>query len=111
MAYTRGSSEDWDRYATISGDEGWGWEAIRQYLEKVIPSLRMPLLDVYGHRNRTKNGLNQQITIIPLANMIPSFTPPQESTLSAFPVFFDLMSTRGLFKPPKICQTSSPSTR
>ncbi|KAJ7685951.1 hypothetical protein B0H17DRAFT_1204633 [Mycena rosella] len=34
MAYTRGSSEEWDRYATLSGDLGWSWNNIQQYLRK-----------------------------------------------------------------------------
>ncbi|KAK0473382.1 aryl-alcohol-oxidase from pleurotus Eryingii [Armillaria novae-zelandiae] len=34
MAYTRGSSQDYDRYAKISGDRGWGWEALQPYFRK-----------------------------------------------------------------------------
>ncbi|KAK0212179.1 aryl-alcohol oxidase precursor [Desarmillaria ectypa] len=34
MAYTCGSSEDYDRYASISGDPGWGWDEMRQYIRK-----------------------------------------------------------------------------
>ena len=34
MAYNRGSSEDWDRYASISGDQGWSWDAVQQYFRK-----------------------------------------------------------------------------
>ncbi|KAK0495556.1 aryl-alcohol oxidase precursor [Armillaria luteobubalina] len=34
MAYTRGSSQDYDRYAKISGDPGWGWEALQPYFRK-----------------------------------------------------------------------------
>ncbi|KAJ7149767.1 aryl-alcohol oxidase [Mycena crocata] len=34
MAYTRGSSEEWDRYARLSGDSGWSWTKIQQYLRK-----------------------------------------------------------------------------
>ncbi|KAK7055884.1 mitochondrial choline dehydrogenase [Favolaschia claudopus] len=32
MAYTRGSSEEWDRYARRSGDEGWSWNSIQKYI-------------------------------------------------------------------------------
>jgi choline dehydrogenase-like flavoprotein len=35
MVYTRGSSSDYDRFAEISGDPGWGWDRIQQYLRKV----------------------------------------------------------------------------
>ncbi|KAJ7692133.1 aryl alcohol oxidase [Mycena rosella] len=34
MAYTRGSSEEWDRYARLSGDPGWSWNNIQQYIRK-----------------------------------------------------------------------------
>ncbi|KAK0499124.1 aryl-alcohol oxidase precursor [Armillaria luteobubalina] len=34
MFYTRGSSQDYDRYAEISGDSGWGWNALQHYFRK-----------------------------------------------------------------------------
>ncbi|KAJ3569077.1 hypothetical protein NP233_g5293 [Leucocoprinus birnbaumii] len=34
MTYTRGSSEDWDRYASISGDNGWSWDGIQPAIFK-----------------------------------------------------------------------------
>ncbi|KAK0479236.1 aryl-alcohol oxidase precursor [Armillaria novae-zelandiae] len=40
MLYTRGSSQDYDRYAKISGDPGWGWEALQPYIrknERIVP--------------------------------------------------------------------------
>ena len=54
MAYNRGSSEDWDQYASISGDEGWSWNSVQQYFRKVSHlnytiSLR---LTVVGNRTR-----------------------------------------------------------
>lgn len=35
MAYTRGSKDDYNRYARLSGDEGWGWDRIFPYFLKV----------------------------------------------------------------------------
>ncbi|KAJ7773189.1 alcohol oxidase [Mycena metata] len=32
--YTRGSSEDYDRYARITGDEGWSWNSLIPYQRK-----------------------------------------------------------------------------
>ncbi|KAJ7223851.1 aryl-alcohol oxidase-like protein [Mycena haematopus] len=32
MAYTRASSEEWDRYARLSGDEGWSWNNMQKYM-------------------------------------------------------------------------------
>ncbi len=37
MAYTRGSFEDWDRYAKVSGDPGWSWNAMQKYFRRVRP--------------------------------------------------------------------------
>ena len=34
MIYNQGSSEDWDRYASISEDQGWSWDAVQQYFHK-----------------------------------------------------------------------------
>ncbi|SJL14174.1 uncharacterized protein ARMOST_17629 [Armillaria ostoyae] len=34
MTYTRGSSQDYDRYASVSGDQGWGWIKIAPYILK-----------------------------------------------------------------------------
>lgn len=34
MVYTRGSSDDYDRYAKISGDAGWSWKSLQRYFKK-----------------------------------------------------------------------------
>ncbi|PFH47692.1 GMC oxidoreductase [Amanita thiersii Skay4041] len=34
MVYTRASKGDWDRYAKITGDDGWSWNAIQPYIRK-----------------------------------------------------------------------------
>ncbi|KAJ6535956.1 pyranose dehydrogenase [Mycena vulgaris] len=34
MWYTRGSKEDFDRYAEATGDPGWGWAAMQDYFRK-----------------------------------------------------------------------------
>ncbi|KAF8148700.1 aryl-alcohol oxidase-like protein [Crassisporium funariophilum] len=41
MYYTRGSSDDFDRLASVSGDSGWSWKNILPYIlknEKHVPS-------------------------------------------------------------------------
>jgi choline dehydrogenase len=35
MAYTRGSREDFDRMARVSGDKGWSWDSLIPYMRKV----------------------------------------------------------------------------
>ncbi|KAJ7590198.1 aryl-alcohol-oxidase from pleurotus Eryingii [Mycena floridula] len=32
--YSRGSQDDWNRYATVSGDDGWSWQGIQPYIQK-----------------------------------------------------------------------------
>ncbi|KAJ7318136.1 aryl-alcohol-oxidase from pleurotus Eryingii [Mycena albidolilacea] len=34
MWYTRGSRDDFDRYSNVTGDPGWGWDAIQKYFRK-----------------------------------------------------------------------------
>ncbi|KAF8194676.1 aryl-alcohol oxidase [Pholiota molesta] len=34
LAYTRGSKEDFDRYAALSGDPGWGWDAMTPFFRR-----------------------------------------------------------------------------
>ncbi|KAF8888871.1 hypothetical protein BD779DRAFT_1672179 [Infundibulicybe gibba] len=34
LVYTRGSSEDYDRYAKVTGDQGWSWKNMLQYFKK-----------------------------------------------------------------------------
>ncbi|KAJ7452774.1 aryl-alcohol-oxidase from pleurotus Eryingii [Mycena galericulata] len=34
MVYTRGSKDDWDRFAKITGDDGWSWDSIFPYILK-----------------------------------------------------------------------------
>ncbi|KAJ7733598.1 aryl-alcohol oxidase precursor [Mycena olivaceomarginata] len=34
MAYTRGSRDDYDRYARVSGDDGWSWDNLVPYMRK-----------------------------------------------------------------------------
>lgn len=34
MLVTRGSSDDWDRYAKVTGDDGWSWDQIFPYFKK-----------------------------------------------------------------------------
>ena len=35
MAFTRGSKADWDRWAKVTGDDGWTWDSLQPYMRKV----------------------------------------------------------------------------
>jgi choline dehydrogenase-like flavoprotein len=81
MVYTRGSAEDYDRFAAVTGDPGWSWDRLLPYFFKVQPS--SPLTAEFLTLCRTKNGPNQLIITIHGANSTPLYTVPRESTLSA----------------------------
>lgn len=34
LVYTRGSMDDWDRYARVTGDSGWSWNSMQTYFRK-----------------------------------------------------------------------------
>ncbi|KAJ6480398.1 aryl-alcohol oxidase [Mycena sanguinolenta] len=41
MAYTRATTEEWDRYAKLTGDDGWSWDNMQQFMlanEKFVAS-------------------------------------------------------------------------
>lgn len=35
MIWIRGSSDDYDKWAEVTGDQAWSWKEILPYLEKV----------------------------------------------------------------------------
>ncbi|KAK0493179.1 aryl-alcohol oxidase precursor [Armillaria luteobubalina] len=62
MAYTRGSSEDYDRYARVSGDLGWGWDQMQQYIRKnerfVAPADRHNITGEFDPEVHGFDGIN-----------------------------------------------------
>jgi hypothetical protein len=36
MIHQYGSDEDWDRYAQVTGDPGWAWNNVKNYVKKVF---------------------------------------------------------------------------
>ncbi|KIK55960.1 hypothetical protein GYMLUDRAFT_263881 [Collybiopsis luxurians FD-317 M1] len=34
MVYSRGTKDDWDRFAQVTGDEGWPWDSIQPFIVK-----------------------------------------------------------------------------
>ena len=39
MVWTRSSRDDFDKYARLSGDPGWSWDAIEPYFKRVVAFL------------------------------------------------------------------------
>ncbi|KAK0491668.1 GMC oxidoreductase-domain-containing protein [Armillaria novae-zelandiae] len=62
MFYTRGSSQDYDRYARISGDPGWGWDALQPYIRKnerfAVPADHHNITGQYNPVVHSSNGVN-----------------------------------------------------
>jgi choline dehydrogenase-like flavoprotein len=52
FAYTRGTSEDYDRIANLTGDSGWSWDALWPYILKAElstpPAVRGAYLRVFN---------------------------------------------------------------
>ena len=47
MAFNRASSPEYDAWASIIGDQSWGWSSLLPYFIRSV-SLTLPPLDPYG---------------------------------------------------------------
>lgn len=107
MVYTRGSAEDYDRWAAVTGDSGWSWDNLLPYFFKVrknSSSLLTKLTD-----RRTKNGRRPRTTMTRVVNSIRLCTVHTESTLSVSVVLGGPFSRIRSFKPPASSLKNSPS--
>ncbi|KAF8808842.1 aryl-alcohol oxidase-like protein [Phlegmacium glaucopus] len=71
MAYTRGSKDDYDRWARVTDDEGWSWNSLFPYMLK-IETLTQPLnnRDTTGEFNPTVHGKTGPVnTSLPSENV------------------------------------------
>jgi hypothetical protein len=70
MAYMRGTSEDWDRYARVSGDPGWSWDRMQKYFLRVCHILPHIFCrpDIVTSSIRTRDGWHPLTTIILMVN-------------------------------------------
>ncbi|KAF7375514.1 Choline dehydrogenase, mitochondrial [Mycena sanguinolenta] len=100
MAYTRGSSEEWDRYARLSGDSGWSWNSVQKYIrmnEKWTPP---------ADHHQTAGQFNPAVHSLTGINSVslPGFSHPFDSRIiattqekpGAFPFNLDMNSGRPL---------------
>ena len=58
MVWTRGSSEIWDHYAEVIGDDGWNWESMKPFWNKVGDALFTRLSKSF------KNFSNQTVDMV-----------------------------------------------
>ncbi|KAF8156315.1 aryl-alcohol oxidase [Mycena galopus ATCC 62051] len=100
MAYTRGSSEEWDRYARLSGDSGWSWANVQKYFK--LNEKWTPPADLHNTTGQY-NPLIHSLTGINSVSL-PGFSHSFDSRIiattqekpSAFPFNLDMNSGRPL---------------
>ncbi|OJT05516.1 Pyranose dehydrogenase 3, partial [Trametes pubescens] len=96
MIYTRGSKDDFDNYAALTGDEGWSWNALQPYFKK-LENL-VPPAD--GHDTTGEVLPNIHGTSGPLSISLPGAPLPPDSRViqttqelsSEFPFNVDMSS-------------------
>uniref|UniRef100_A0A0W0FNW9 Glucose-methanol-choline oxidoreductase N-terminal domain-containing protein n=1 Tax=Moniliophthora roreri TaxID=221103 RepID=A0A0W0FNW9_MONRR len=62
LLYSRGTADDFDRYANVTGDSGWSWEAIQPYIFKneklVLPADGHNTTGQFDPRVHSLTGIN-----------------------------------------------------
>ncbi len=71
LFWTRGSQDDFDRYARVTGDSGWSWNSILPYYKKVrdLPNL----VTIIFNSISWKLSLHQEMDTTQLVNSIQVF--------------------------------------
>ena len=83
MIYTRGSEDDWNRYASLTGDDGWNWGNVLNYAKKVsVRSQSVARVDSSIHSWRTSPTPPTLPTR--LLNSFRTCTAPAAPLVSAF---------------------------
>ncbi|KAJ7157766.1 aryl-alcohol oxidase [Mycena filopes] len=88
MAYTRGSFEEWDRYARLSGDPGWNWNNVQQYIKRNEmwnpPADRHNTIGQYNPLLHSLDGINS----VSLPGFSHPFDPRIIATTQELPELF-----------------------
>ncbi|KAJ8701483.1 hypothetical protein PTI98_000255 [Pleurotus ostreatus] len=62
LAYTRGSMDDWNRFAAITGDKGWSWHRLQRYFRKnehfTRPADHHNIIGEFNPRVHSGRGIN-----------------------------------------------------
>ncbi|KAJ7739061.1 alcohol oxidase [Mycena maculata] len=77
MVYTRGSKEDFDRFANVTGDDGWSWDNLIPCMRKNERFSPPPANDV-GHFNPAVHGFDGINTV-----SLAAFPSPVDSRIIA----------------------------
>ncbi|KAJ7879147.1 alcohol oxidase [Mycena leptocephala] len=94
MAYTRGSKEDYDRFAMVTGDEGWSWDRLIPYMRKENSSLFIHHHNTAGQFNPAVHGFNgiNTVTLSGFPSPIDSRVIGTTREISGFPFNLDMNS-------------------
>ncbi|KIJ47886.1 GMC oxidoreductase [Sphaerobolus stellatus SS14] len=58
MDYTRGSSDDYDRFARVTGDQGWSWNNLQPYILRCPPADGHNVTGEFDPRVHGFDGIN-----------------------------------------------------
>ncbi|KAF8177936.1 alcohol oxidase [Mycena galopus ATCC 62051] len=99
MVYSRGSEDDWDGYANMTGDDGWSWRNIQQYFHKnekwSQPADNHNTTGQFDPSIHSTTGVNA-VTLFGFPQPIDSRLVKTTRQLSEFPFNLDINSGRPL---------------
>ncbi|THH16396.1 hypothetical protein EW146_g4235 [Bondarzewia mesenterica] len=76
MIYSRGSADEFDRYARVTGDDGWSWDALQPYIKKLKHTMQwheriVPPAD--GHNTTGQIDMSAHGRFGPLGVSLPGY--------------------------------------
>ncbi|KAJ7586273.1 aryl-alcohol-oxidase from pleurotus Eryingii [Mycena floridula] len=96
MAYTRGSSDDFDRYAALTGDNGWSWDSLQEYMRKnehfMLPQDGRNSSNEFDPKVHGFNGVNSVTLVSDLHEMDPLVFAATADLPDEFPFNLDTNS-------------------
>ncbi|KAJ6498864.1 aryl-alcohol-oxidase from pleurotus Eryingii [Mycena sanguinolenta] len=92
MVYTRGSKEDYDRWANVTGDDGWSWDQLIPYIKK--NERFTPPSNATGKFNPAVHGFNgiNTVSLQGFPTVIDSRVIQTTTELAEFPFNLDMNS-------------------
>ncbi|KAJ7806299.1 aryl-alcohol-oxidase from pleurotus Eryingii [Mycena olivaceomarginata] len=95
LAYTRGTKEDYDRWAKVTGDDGWSWDKLVPYMKKnehfVLPSDFHNATKEFNPAVHGFTGINS-VTLHNFATPIDSRIIETTTELAEYPFNLDMNS-------------------
>ena len=85
MIHQYGSDEDWDRYAKLTGDPGWAWNNVKNYVKKVLHFNAFRYIKLNADLiSSTRKSYLQTTDMIQLANLFRLYMVSAGRSPSAF---------------------------